>query len=791
MAFLPWRRRTQEKRSSEPSVGRTGVRANGGGASFDEYRALFERNPEPMLIYEPADLRILDANDAALACYGYDRKEFLSLGIDAFMPVEEREKLKNFVRTLSQETPSRSGPWKHRCKDDRVFDAEVLSVGLSYRQRPARLVVVHDVSVELKERRQLDHLSKAYELLAHLRFLSSSVTDETAYLTEICRVAVEGGPYVLCWIGYARDDPDRTIEPVAVAGKSDDYLTGIAVSWDERRSEGRGPAGRAVREGHVVHVPDIEQCVEFSPWRDRAHSYDFRSCSFFPFSALRLRGVMCLYSTEPQPYDEFRFSLLKKIALELAAGIVHIRTDRNLQELDAAVKRLALLASQGDVRVTVKNVLRVAVETLSADFGVVLRHAPNSPRTTLLATWESPGTRLGYPCVPDEDLLDRLLKNVPLVLYGTNELVAHPSTGDQAKDRFWIHKPLLNPSGDTLLGFLVLCYAARPESTDTLASGLELFASRISAEIVRHDLERRENRTAYLLEQVGSAVVAWDHEKRIVMWNNGASTICGWSKDEAMNKSVDLLFSDSPALRGLMMEVDSEGQWHGRVPVLTKSGEEKVIDLSVHVVTALGEESPLTVAIGTDVTTQARLEEQLHHAERLEVVGQLTGGIAHDFNNYLTVILGNTDLLIGENHSAENVHELALEIRQAARHGAELTKHLLAFARKQPLNPSILNINSFLSSCEKLIRQTLSQDIDLEIIQGAGLWDVVIDPVQLEAALLNLCLNARDAMPRGGAIDDRIDQRLDRPQLCRPVPRRPARTVRLARGERYGHRRPA
>ena len=377
-----------------------------------------------------------------------------------------------------------------------MFDAEVLSVGLSYRQRPARLVLVHDVSVELKERRQLDHLSKAYEILAHLRFLSSSVTDETAYLTEICRVAVEGGPYVLCWIGYARDDPARTIEPVAVAGTSADYLTGITVSWDERRPEGRGPAGRAVREGHVVHVPDIDQCVEYVPWRERARSCDFRSCSCFPFSALRLRGVMCLYSTEPQPYDEFRVSLLEKIARELAAGIVHIRTDRSLQELDAAVKRLALLASQSDVRVTVKNVLRVAVETLSADFGVVVRHTANSPQTTLLATWESPGTRLGYPCVPDEDLLDRLLKNVPLVLYGTNELVSQPSTGDQAKDRFWIHKPLLNPSGDTLLGFLVLCYAARPESADTLASGLELFASRISAEIVRHDLERRNKNLA-------------------------------------------------------------------------------------------------------------------------------------------------------------------------------------------------------------------------------------------------------------------------------------------------------
>lgn len=752
MAFLLWRRRTQERRSRESHVAGTGGRTSGASVSFDEYRALFERNPEPMLIYDPANLKILDVNDAALSCYGYEKEEFLSLGIDALRPAEERERLKKFVCTLSQETPSRSGPWKHRCKGDRVFDAEILSVGLSYRQRPARLVLVRDVSVELKERRQLDHLSKAYELLAHLRFLSSSVTDETAYLTEICRVAVEGGPYVLCWIGYARDDSARTIEPVAVAGTSADYLTEIAVSWDESRPEGRGPAGRAVREGHVVHVPDIDQCVDFVPWRDRARSHEFRSCSFFPFSAPRLRGVMCLYSTERQPYDEFRFSLLEKIVRELATGIVHIRTGRNLQELDAAVKRLALLASQGDVRVTVKNVLRVAVETLQADFGVVLRHAPNSQRATLLATWESPGTRLGYACVPDEDLLARLLKNVPLVFYGTNELVSHPTPGYQVKDRFWIHKPLLDPSGDALLGFLVLCYAVRPESTDTLVSGLELFASRISAEIVRHDLERRETRTAYLLEQVGSAVVAWDHEKRIVLWNNGATTICGWSKDEVMNKSVELLFSDSPVLRGLMTAVDSEGRWHGRVPVLTKSGDEKVIDLNVHVVTALDDESPLTVAIGTDVTTQARLEEQLHHAERLEVVGQLTGGIAHDFNNYLTVILGNTDLLIGENPRAENVHELALEIRQAARHGAELTKHLLAFARRQPLNPSVLNINAFLSSSEKLIRQTLSSDIDLEIIQGAGLWDVVIDPVQLEAALLNLCLNARDAMPMGGQL---------------------------------------
>ena len=147
-----------------------------------------------------------------------------------------------------------------------------------------------------------------------------------------------------------------------------------------------------------------------------------------------------------------------------------------------------------------------------------------------------------------------------------------------------------------------------------------------------------------------------------------------------------------------------------------------------------------------------RSEAQLHQAQRLEAVGQLTGGIAHDFNNLLTVILGNAELLSERLASQPALQSLAQMTRTAAERGAELTQRLLAFARKQPLQPQPVDAHQLLAGMDALLRRTLPEDIELELVRGAGLWLALADPAQLESALLNLVLNARDAMPSGGRL---------------------------------------
>ncbi|MEQ9002684.1 MAG: PAS domain S-box protein [Pseudomonadales bacterium] len=153
-----------------------------------------------------------------------------------------------------------------------------------------------------------------------------------------------------------------------------------------------------------------------------------------------------------------------------------------------------------------------------------------------------------------------------------------------------------------------------------------------------------------------------------------------------------------------------------------------------------------------DVTDQKDMEDQLQRAQRLDSIGQLTGGVAHDFNNLLTVILGNADLLREQLEPDSRLRPLAEMIGSAVESGASLTQRLLAFARRQMLEPRPVDVNALLADMDGLLRRSLGEQVELELVRGAGLWLAQVDPAQIENAVLNLCLNARDAMPDGGRL---------------------------------------
>jgi len=162
---------------------------------------------------------------------------------------------------------------------------------------------------------------------------------------------------------------------------------------------------------------------------------------------------------------------------------------------------------------------------------------------------------------------------------------------------------------------------------------------------------------------------------------------------------------------------------------------------------------PEGLAVYFTVTTETRqLQEQLQRAQRLESVGQLTGGMAHDFNNLLTVILGNAELLRESLGEHQELVPVAGMIEQAAQRGAELTRRLLAFARRQPLEPEAVDVNRLIADLERLLHRTLGEHVEIEVSRGASLWPAMIDRGQFESALINLAINARDAMPGGGKL---------------------------------------
>jgi PAS domain S-box-containing protein len=163
--------------------------------------------------------------------------------------------------------------------------------------------------------------------------------------------------------------------------------------------------------------------------------------------------------------------------------------------------------------------------------------------------------------------------------------------------------------------------------------------------------------------------------------------------------------------------------------------------------------NPLYLA-GTvqDITERKNTEEQLRQSQKMEAIGNLTGGMAHDFNNLLGIIIGNLDIARDKVGDDDDLNEMIGEALDAAWRGADLTRRLLAFARRQPLRPVRVDVNKLVKDTVKLLRRLIGEDVQVELTLADGVWSVIVDPAQLEASLANLATNARDAMPKGGRL---------------------------------------
>jgi PAS domain S-box-containing protein len=156
--------------------------------------------------------------------------------------------------------------------------------------------------------------------------------------------------------------------------------------------------------------------------------------------------------------------------------------------------------------------------------------------------------------------------------------------------------------------------------------------------------------------------------------------------------------------------------------------------------------------IASEISERMKMEEALRQSQKMEALGQLTGGVAHDFNNLLQVISGNLQLLAKDVASNERAGRRVENALAGVQRGSKLASQLLAFGRRQPLEPKVVNIGRFLTGMEELLRRTLGEDIEVETVRSGGLWNVLVDPTQIENALLNLAINARDAMEEGGKL---------------------------------------
>jgi PAS domain S-box-containing protein len=270
--------------------------------------------------------------------------------------------------------------------------------------------------------------------------------------------------------------------------------------------------------------------------------------------------------------------------------------------------------------------------------------------------------------------------------------------------------------------------------------------------------------------------------------NEAACRHYGYSREEFLGMPIEGIqpAEEVPALRQLLDTPSPEYQRSGAWRHRRKDGSVIEVEISSNPLILDGRQAQLVLA--TDVTERRSLEQQLRQAQKMEAIGQLAGGIAHDFNNLLTVILGFTELAASEIEKGSGLSEPLEEIRKAGERAAALTRQLLAFSRRQVLEPKILDLNALITDLEKMLRRLIGEDIQLATVLDPGVGRIRADAGQIEQVILNLAVNSRDAMPRGGKLT--IETRnieLDEAYAREHIAVRPGDGLRHREAERRQH----
>ena len=279
--------------------------------------------------------------------------------------------------------------------------------------------------------------------------------------------------------------------------------------------------------------------------------------------------------------------------------------------------------------------------------------------------------------------------------------------------------------------------------------------------VIGRDITERKHAEEHLrkltqaIEQSPVSIVITDTSGNIEFVNRQFTEVSGYSREEALGKNPNIFktgHTPPEEYKKIWQTIANGGVWKGEFLNQKKNGSHFWEHATIAPVRNVQGRITHYVAVKEDISERKRLEERLHQAQKLESVGRLAGGVAHDFNNMLAVILGRTELALRKVTSNNPLYVGLQEIHKAAERSADLTRQLLAFARKQVITPQLLDLNEALEGMLTMLRRLIGENIDLAWLPGKELLLLEMDPVQLDQILVNLCVNARDAIVDAGKI---------------------------------------
>jgi len=466
--------------------------------------------------------------------------------------------------------------------------------------------------------------------------------------------------------------------------------------------------------------------------------------------------------------DEQRWFMLTVTPLESGAVIAHTDiTARRRTEMSAAalIETGRELAGGLEPAEVARQVASSVVRVFGAQRSALYRLEPDADRLVCIAAagvgdptrWHGQTFRMGEGTVGRAAAEERSVWT-PDVL--TDPKITMPvEVADRIRaDGFRSVLAVPLKTGDRIIGVLTLGDVAGRTYTEDELALLAAFVGQ-GAVALENSALYREIRDARdflqsITENSPDAIITTDGRGRVTYFSRGAEAMFGYSAEEMIGTLVaDLYPGGREEARSVKRRLDEEGLLRNyESGFLAKDGRRVEISASISVLRDASGAAVGTLGLLKDIAERRQLEEQLRQSQKMDAIGRLAGGIAHDFNNLLTVIAGRAQMILARLRPEEPIHRDATLVRTTADRAAALTQQLLAFSRKQVLQPQVLDLNAVMTAMEPMLSRLIGEDIELAVVPAAGLDRVKADPGQIEQVIVNLVVNSRDAMPQGGRL---------------------------------------
>lgn len=614
--------------------------------------------------------------------------------------------------------------------------------------KPIRMVGgMMDLTEKKAAERELARSHRALQMLSSCNEMLMRASNEKTLLQEACRIAVDIGGYRVAWVGYSVEDDPQRIIPMAHAGDS----LGI-LSESPLLCSGDTPFCCAMTDVYEVQT-EAQDEAEGTERPDPARKCRYPSDVRFPLiCGGRVLGALCVYGAEADHVAANEIEVLREMANHLSFGIETIRSRNARQRTEAVIIKVAQTVSSSTGSEFFEILAANMVEALGACVGLIGKFHSTTHSIETISFVQN----------------GIVMENISYDLNGSPcEEVAGGSICVMARDvqrqfpenhllsrmeiEAYVGIPLLNQQGG-VAGVMAVFFTSPLYETSLVTSTLRIFAARAASELDRQESDARIREQASLLDKARDAIIVRDLNHNITYWNKSAVRLYGWTAEEAIGRSVgDLLYLEKSAFLKAYEKTLQAGEWAGELAQIDKSGREIIIEGRWSLVTDDAGNPKSILAINTDITEYRRLELQFIRAQRLESIGTLAGGIAHDLNNILTPISLAVELLKMRKPEARCL-ELLDMIALSATRGANMVGRVLSFAGGEEGCHVRFHPNQVITEIGSILREAFPKNIDIEIHADPSLWIIDGDPTQIHQVLLNLCVNASDAITGPGRI---------------------------------------